>query len=441
MDVLQGGQGRRLTNCAIAVVAGCLGLACSSPDRSNDTNSFGAGAATGEGGADGGAADPGSNGGGSGSGMFGPLPTSTAPSNNLADGACAATSHQAEQITTEMTVEVPYTVEVQVPVTVEVQVPVTTVINEPVAFYIMLDQSSSMNEQSGNTSKWTAAVGSITTFVNDPLSADLNVAFNEFAGGIAFLDFNCSGSQYANPLVAMGRLPANAPNVVNALNNTSPSGLGTNIEPGLRAATDACIAHQQSTGERCIVIFVSDGQPNVCSGDVNLLSSISGNAYTQHNVTTFAVAMAGSDFNLMNRIAQAGGTDCDPNGPNYACDIQQNASAFIDALNQIRQTTVVTEYITETRTEYMTEYHTETRTEVRQETVSTPVLCEWEIPPPPAGETFDRNKVNVEFSTGGQGQRIGYVETKRTARRPPGVGTTTMRRTRRRSWSVPKRAT
>jgi hypothetical protein len=372
-----------------------LGLgACSSPDRSHDTNSSGAGAATGEGGADGGIADPGStaNGGGSGSGMFGSLPTATAPSNNLADGACAATSHQAEQIVTEMTVEVPYTVEVQVPVTVEVQVPVTTVINEPVAFYIMLDQSGSMNDTSGSTSKWVAAVSSISTFVNDPLSAGLNVAFNEFAGGIAFLDFNCSGSQYANPLVPMGRLPGNAQNVVNALNNTSPTGLGTNIEPGLRAATDGCIAHQQATGERCIVIFVSDGQPNVCSGDANLLSSISGNAFTQHNVMTFAVAMAGSDFNLMNLIAQAGGTDCDPNGPNYACDIQQNASAFIDALNQIRQTTVVTEYITETRTEYRTEYQTETRTEVRQEVVQTPVLCEWEIPPPPDGETFDRSK-------------------------------------------------
>jgi hypothetical protein len=159
------------------------------------------------------------------------------------------------------------------------------------------------------------------------------------------------------------------------------------------------------------VIFVSDGQPNVCSGDHNLLSSISGNAYTQHNVMTFAVAMAGADFTLMNRIAQAGGTDCDPNGPNYACDIQQNASAFIDALNRIRQTTVVTEYITETRTEYVTEYHTETRTEVREEVVQTPVPCEWEIPPPPDGETFDRNKVNVEFSAGGQGQRIGYLET------------------------------
>jgi hypothetical protein len=392
-----------------AAVLGWLGAAaCISPENETSlTKASGEGRATGD--ADGGAQHPGSaSGGGTGSGLFGFVGEDPTPS-ELPDGACAASSYQAEQIVTQTTVEVPVTIEVEVPVTVEVEVPVTTVINEPVAFYIMLDQSGSMSDTSGSTSKWNAAVSSITTFVNDPNSTGLDVAFNEFAGGIAFLDFNCSGSQYSNPLVAMGALPGNAQNVVNALASTAPTGLGTNIEPGLRAATDGCIAHQTATGERCIVIFVSDGQPNVCSTDANLLASIAGDAYTQYGVQTFMVAMAGSDFNLMNQIAVAGGTDCDPNGPNNACDIQNDASAFIDALNQIRETTVVTEYITETRTEFLTEYHTETRTEVQTSVISTPVECEWVLPAPPDGETMDVNKVNVDIAVGTQTQRLGYI--------------------------------
>jgi hypothetical protein len=41
---------------------------------------------------------------------------------------------------------------------------------------------------------------------------------------------------------------------------------------------------------------------------------------------------------------------------------------------------------------------------------SSGLACEWEIPPPPAGETFDKNKVNVQFSSGGGApQDLGYV--------------------------------
>ena len=249
------------------------------------------------------------------------------------------------------------------------------VMNSPVALYIMLDASGSMDEQSGATSKWDAAVSGLTAFVTDPNSEGIDVAFNEFANGIAFLDFNCTGSQYANALVGMGKLlQPNGPLIIDALANTGPNGIGTNIEPGLNVSVESCKAWQAMTGEKCVAVFISDGQPNACSTDHAYLASLAGNAFTQFGVQTFAVAMAGADFNLMNAIAQAGGSDCDPNGPNFACDITADASGFINALRTIRQTV----------------------------TVTAPVPCEWAIPLPlPGGQVFDPNLVNVEYTVGG----------------------------------------
>jgi hypothetical protein len=43
-----------------------------------------------------------------------------------------------------------------------------------------------------------------------------------------------------------------------------------------------------------------------------------------------------------------------------------------------------------------------------QQTV--PLACEWEIPDPPAGETFDPTKVNIELERDGQTESIYYVE-------------------------------
>src|SRR5262249_11781416 len=78
---------------------------------------------------------------------------------------------------------------------------------------------------------------------------------------------------------------------------------------------------------------------------------------------------------FLTQLAQAGGTT-------QAIDLTSgNAQTFIDALNNIRQTVAVT-----------------TTTQVQTTTtISTPLPCEWNIPDPPPGSTFDKNKVNVQF--------------------------------------------
>jgi hypothetical protein len=78
----------------------------------------------------------------------------------------------------------------------------------------------------------------------------------------------------------------------------------------------------------------------------------------------------------------SGGTDCTPNADGNSCDVTAGKDAFVAALNAIRETVVVKQ--TTTKTETM----------VTEE----PIACEWNIPPPPMDQQFDKDKVNVRFS-------------------------------------------
>jgi hypothetical protein len=115
------------------------------------------------------------------------------------------------------------------------------------------------------------------------------------------------------------------------------------------------------------------------------------------DVKTYTVGMDGADFGVLNRIAELGGGDCTPNdAASFACDVTvSSGNSFLDALNLIRSRA-----------------STRTRTEVRTVTQSTILDCEWDIPEPPEGETFDPDLVNVRFTAGqGSAQVIGAVAT------------------------------
>jgi hypothetical protein len=104
-------------------------------------------------------------------------------------------------------------------------------------------------------------------------------------------------------------------------------------------------------------------------------------------VRTFAVGLQGADFALLDEIARMGGAvDCDDaDDTRFSCDVSGGPAELADALTKIRE--VVT--------------RVETRTETIQTIEETPLPCEWEIPEPPANESFDREKVNVRL-TGSQ---------------------------------------
>jgi Mg-chelatase subunit ChlD len=287
-------------------------------------------------------------------------------------GECGATSLQAQQVV------------VQKEVTIET--PITSI--KPVALYIMLDQSLSM----GTSNLWDPAVSALNAFLNDAASGGMDVAIQYFPS-----DGSCSdGSGYSTPDVGIGRLPDHAQAIIDSLGDHAPTGLGTPIEGALRGVTEFCKQFQtDNSDEKCVAVLVTDGKPELslgCSSDHNTLAGIAGAAHTA-GVTTFAVGLQGADFSLLDQIAMQGGApDCD-DGSAYACDVSSGAGKLVDALAKIRDTVTVVET------------HTETQTEVQD----MPLPCEWQIPEPPKGQNFDRDKVNVHLTAPGTDLSFGKV--------------------------------
>ncbi|HEX7668004.1 MAG TPA: hypothetical protein VF395_00365, partial [Polyangiaceae bacterium] len=94
----------------------------------------------------------------------------------------------------------------------------------------------------------------------------------------------------------------------------------------------------------------------------------------------------------------AGGSDCSPGVPgNETCNVTTGGSqGFLDALNTIRKTVQVTT----TSSQSVTTTTTQTTT----------LECEWAIPQPPSGQTFNKDLVNVTLSTGGGAKDpLGYL--------------------------------
>jgi len=265
------------------------------------------------------------------------------------------------------------------------QIEVTT--EMPVSIYVMLDQSRSMNAESGDSSKWQVAVDSINTFVNDPASADLEVALQYFP----IANGECTGAGFSTPEVPMGLLPDHAANISASLSAHMPGMVGggmfsqnggTPIEGALNGVTDFCAQYKQDRtmnpeGRNCFAVLVTDGLPRGCSEESTVLVGIATDAYANDEVVTFTIGMTGADFTLLDQIAQQGHGDCTPDAadPSWACDVSSGSMTFLDALNLIRDT------VTEVQT--------------------IALECEWEIPDPPEGEEFNKDEVNVEFTPTG----------------------------------------
>jgi hypothetical protein len=279
-------------------------------------------------------------------------------------GECGATSFAAKQIIVETEVEVASQV--------------TTV--KPVVLYIMFDQSMSMDW----SDIWNPAVAAIKSFVRDTKSNGIGVGLQFFP----ISNGSCStGSGYSTPAVQVGLLPGQSKAIADSLDAHNPNGTGTPIEGALRGVTEFCKKYQTDHPEQqCVAVLVTDGKPehaSGCSENADTLANIAKAANTS-GVTTFAVGLQGADFTLLDKIAKLGGApDCDANSSVYACDVSSSADKLAGALNSIRDTVVTTVV------------HTEIVKHIEASTLP----CEWEIPAPPAGQTFDRDKVNIRFST------------------------------------------
>jgi hypothetical protein len=357
---------RHLT--AVVPFALVIAGACSSPSGTNERERASAGGSSAGGSGSGGTGgiSIGGSGNSAGSGVAGTINLGSGGSAGTVQGdACGGFELQPEQIITTHEETITET--------------------EPVAIYLMMDQSFSML---GN--KWTTLVNAITTFVNDPSSANLDVAIQFFPPGFS----DCNSGIYATPAVPLGRLPGHAPAIITELNNHQPIGIGTPIEPALKGAEEFCTAFKSSTNrnppdEDCVVVFMTDGDPTECSADTNVIAGYAATAWQNAQIRTYAIGMDGAIFALLDEIAKRGNTDCDPNGAGYACNATSGSAGLSAALAAIRDTI--------------------SNTVTRTETVTAPLKCEWGIPPPPDGETFDPKQVNVDLLANGTQTRLGNV--------------------------------
>lgn len=269
----------------------------------------------------------------------------------------------------------PEPVEIEVEVSVEYEEQVIL----PVAVYIMLDRSLSMED----LNKWGTMVNAIGEFVDDPASDFIEIALQYFSLDTPL----CDGSLYDTPAVPMVSLPDNADAIKSSLANTSLK-LFTPMEPALIGMTAFCGQFQiNNPDQKCIGLFISDGAPTMCSLSSSVLIGIAEDAYNTSEVKTFVVGLAGADFSLLDQIAQVSDSDCTPMDATdgFACDAASDMTP-LEALEAVR------ENITEIQT-----------TIVSRIEIQTQVLeCEWNIPDPPSAQSFDRDRLNLQFSPTGE---------------------------------------
>jgi hypothetical protein len=179
-------------------------------------------------------------------------------------------------------------------------------------------------------------VTALGTFVDDPASKGIGVGLTYFGIPAGYdagdLVVSCNVADYAEPAVAIGELPANAPALLASLTAYAPQG-GTPTRPALEGAVD--YAHRwlaQHPSHRMVIVVATDGEPNDCDSTVDAVSAIAASAAGERpSISSYVIGVGPSLANL-DRIASAGGTS-----HAFIVDTSQSTTAnFAAAMNAIR---------------------------------------------------------------------------------------------------------
>ena len=254
----------------------------------------------------------------------------------------------------------------------------------PLDIYIMLDQSSSMSDVAGTSTKWDTVASAPQTFLSQPL-VDVSVGIQFFGLPIdAAGDDSCTASDYATPSVEIAPLPGVFNAIKSAVQAHGPS-TATPTAPALQGA----INHAKSWGgfhpqHVTIVIFATDGDPTECSPqDIPSIQQIAaaGVAGTP-KILTFVIGV-GSSLSNLNAIASSGGTT-----QAFLADTSSSTmqSDLVQALNQIR---------------------------------GAALGCSYQIPDPGDAGVIDFTQVNVQYTPGSGGPAQAIPQAPDQASCPP----------------------
>ena len=262
----------------------------------------------------------------------------------------------------------------------------------PVNMFVMFDRSGSMDDEADETTgatRWELASAALTTFFQDPTAAGLGVALRFFphdlpaAGCQGDDEGACDAAACSEPLVPMSAAPTTALPMLmtdpaptdshegalvaaimtSAPGNDPDNGGGTPIYAALDGSLRWASAYQMAhpyPQQQTVVVFVTDGAPNGCEEEFDLISALAADAYAATGVTTYTIGLTGSNEDDMQQVAEAG------NGDSFFVDDGPTAAQDLVAALQAIQGSVLD--------------------------------CDFAIPVPTDGGMADPTQVNVQYT-------------------------------------------
>lgn len=266
----------------------------------------------------------------------------------------------------------------------------------PLDIYIMFDQSKSMAcpitsggpEDCSVPCRWNAVKTALTSFVQNAGATTISVGLGYFGPGPG-LASTCDPKAYV-PDVDIGLLSVTAPLIVNSLGTHNPL-TDTPTLPALQAAVSHAISWKaQNPGHTVVVVLVTDGQPNACGANtVAQIVATADTGFKDGTIPTYVIGIIGSVD------SGTGKSTCvlDPNVPTVT-DLDSVAAAGGTSKALIVDTTNTTQ---DPGAQFLA-----TMNQIRQ---TAQIPCEFAIPAPKAGTTFDPYKVNLVYTdpSGGKG--------------------------------------
>lgn len=262
----------------------------------------------------------------------------------------------------------------------------------PLTLLMGLDQSCSMGNCGGGgggnnnrSTRWVPVTAALAAFWNNPATTGISASLTLFpdgsGGGGGGTSPYCQDNRYTTPDVPLTPLPNAAPFLAlpSFAENYNPDRTATPTRAVLRGLVGNANEVLAATPDaKVAVVLVTDGAPQYC-GDADSLSAVQ-SAIANQPFPTYVIAIAGVSGGYADEIAAAGGTSPADGGPGPfyvdANNPDATQAAFTTAMDQIRGALVPS--------------------------------CELLIPPPPAGQSFDKSKVNVTISSGANSTELGY---------------------------------
>lgn len=256
---------------------------------------------------------------------------------------------------------------------------------EPLHLVFAFDVSGSMGKGDepwhDKALKWDPVVAATRAFFEDDASEGLRASLTFFPQD-GDEDERCEAAAYEEPDVAMRNLPSDAfGDAIAAIEEQDWRG-GTPTRFVVEGTLTYIQEEREQEGGRYALVLVTDGYPQGCDGDDDTLEAVMTplEAAREDGVDTYVVGVANPPIegapdtvSDLHRLAEAGGT-----GTAFLIDTGDPTAttrAFDDAIRMIRGAVIA---------------------------------CDLEIPAPPDGRAFDKERVTVAFDDGTRTRALRY---------------------------------